>query len=411
MKLVRTRRLLVVGLILSSVIALPANLYATNAQQRDIMLQGITDFNVDDCTLGSGGGLAGDAATAATSENAKAIFLFLISNNFTRNNNQPMNAVQAAGALANFQMESNLNPGTVEDTDSTTKVGHGIAQWTGGRWNGGGLDSLQGFASSKNKDWFDLGVQLEFIKYELDNVAYWGDAVWGDGEPTVDGLFWPNFKNATDPTIASEAWTRRMERPKEKYYQARKATQFAAAQNFYQQFSSLAPSVSTSTSTGAACSGPNDSLALANGTIESTARTMAGWGGTYIWGGGHGSIGDLRSRIDARFAGQQGVDCSGFVRASIYIATGTDIGSFTADPDNSTSTLSNNKYMTKLSNISEAQPGDVFLNARQTHVGIILENNGTSFTTAESFDKGKGMGIGNQLYSKIGAVYRFNGGS
>lgn len=423
MRTARARILLILGLIVfSSAIATPVSALS----KADLFNMEIPMYLPgDDC--GTDAGVGGDVAVISTSDNAQAIFTFLISNNFARNNNQPMTAVQAAGVMANIQMESGMNPSLVEKGGT----GHGIVQWSFGRWNGGGTNSLQGFAASKNTPWTDLGTQLAFLKQELDTTQ-WGIDVFQTPEGTHSGHFWPAFTGATDPTVASEAWTRRFERPNETAYQNRKANQFAAAQQFYNQFSSQAPSAPVSTTTGAICASNVANTAIASGSIANVAQVMAGWGGTYRWGGGHDQSGKptLATVIQQRFQGgtikdchegicppvpnENGVDCSGFVRAVIYQSTGTDIyaGStktpkgFTADTDSA----DHNGYLIKVPNVSDAQPGDIFIHA-DVHTGIILTNTGAGFTTAESIQTNKGMGILTHDYNYVSAVYRFVGGA
>lgn len=57
------------------------------------------------------------------------------------------------GLLGNWQQESGLNPEAVEGNGA----GHGLAQWTGGRWN-----ALNAYAKKKNKSWKNLGLQLDY---------------------------------------------------------------------------------------------------------------------------------------------------------------------------------------------------------------------------------------------------------
>lgn len=109
---------------------------------------------------------------------------------------------KAAAIFGNLMQESSgLNPKGLEANGSGTPgyTGHGIVQWSWGRWRTDygttqdqqrvpnaartsdltdfapyppitdNLDtrSLLGFASSKNKPWYDLGVQVEFMKSEI----------------------------------------------------------------------------------------------------------------------------------------------------------------------------------------------------------------------------------------------------
>lgn len=58
------------------------------------------------------------------------------------------------GLLGNWQQESSLDPSSIEKPSG---AGHGLAQWTAGRW-----DLLQAYAKKHNKKWDNLGLQLSF---------------------------------------------------------------------------------------------------------------------------------------------------------------------------------------------------------------------------------------------------------
>lgn len=58
------------------------------------------------------------------------------------------------GLLGNWQQESSLDPGAIEKPSG---AGHGLSQWTAGRW-----DLLQAYAKKHNKSWSNLGLQLAF---------------------------------------------------------------------------------------------------------------------------------------------------------------------------------------------------------------------------------------------------------
>ena len=105
-------------------------------------------------------------------------------------------------------------------------------------------------------------------------------------------------------------------------------------------------------------------------------------------GAGHGSLTDLQNRINHHFTSGYGVNCSGFVRAVIYTATGLDVlhnGNYIQD-------IIDSGYFDKISE-SNLKPGDVFYTNDTSaghHIGIVTEvigydSNGTAtFRTAES---------------------------
>lgn len=66
--------------------------------------------------------------------------------------------VHVAAIMGNMYAESGINPGSIEAGNS---IGHGICQWSYGRWNGPG--GLLEFASAQGKEWTDIAVQLDFF--------------------------------------------------------------------------------------------------------------------------------------------------------------------------------------------------------------------------------------------------------
>ncbi|MCL2736280.1 MAG: peptidoglycan DD-metalloendopeptidase family protein [Propionibacteriaceae bacterium] len=159
--------------------------------------------------------------------------------------------------------------------------------------------------------------------------------------------------------------------------------------------------------------------------IVAAATDMGAWGGAYLWGGGHGSLGDLTQRMAHRFAGgrvvtvdetppgdtnagvtpnQWGVDCSGFVRAVIYQATGVDTGDWAVDP-----TLDGDDgHHFVLVSEDTAQPGDLFFTAG--HTGVILSTDPATRTYQAMSARDVDMGMGTSTYtygSAVRGVYRF----
>ena len=132
-------------------------------------------------------------------------------------------------------------------------------------------------------------------------------------------------------------------------------------------------------------------------SIVTTAKRFSSWrqiyGSSYeddenTGGAGHGNVSDLENRINHHFTSGYGVNCSGFVRAVIYEATGTDVMKNGIYIEN----IVNSGYFTE---ISEAQikPGDIFYTTEGSsghHIGIIIEvlgydaNKTATFRTAES---------------------------
>lgn len=109
---------------------------------------------------------------------------------------------------------------------------------------------------------------------------------------------------------------------------------------------------------------------------------------TYLWGGGHDKIESLQQIIDmaknGREKGKAILDCSGFVRASLYMAYGIDIGG------SSTSGYASIPQLQEVSR-SEIGPGDVAW--RPGHVEIV-----TSVTDGVVYTQGaRGPGNGGPI--------------
>ncbi len=72
---------------------------------------------------------------------------------------------QAAGFLGNMETESGISPKAVESGGT----GHGLVQWSFGRWSGSYPGGLSGWANKQGKSWQDINLQLDFLWYELNH--------------------------------------------------------------------------------------------------------------------------------------------------------------------------------------------------------------------------------------------------
>lgn len=150
---------------------------------------------------------------------AEKVFRFLTTTPFSGLENKPFNALQAAGALGNFQQESSMNPGALQDPGT----GIGLAQWSSDNDNPrkGNLLSL---AFEMGKPWQDLEVQLTMIRNEI-NAGY-GKSLLNRG-----------FNNVSTPQEASYVFQVIYEgagKPEQ-------AKRDNAAIGYYQAFKDLAP--------------------------------------------------------------------------------------------------------------------------------------------------------------------------
>lgn len=95
--------------------------------------------------------------------NAEKVYNFLVVTPIKTNNNQPLNAAQAAGAVGNLMRESGGDDYNLK-TDASNGSHFGIVQWGGTRFT-----ALKNFAAKKGTQWTDLRTQLEFMIHELEN--------------------------------------------------------------------------------------------------------------------------------------------------------------------------------------------------------------------------------------------------
>lgn len=115
---------------------------------------------------------------ASIEEKQDAMGSWLTSNSFEFLGGKPMSKAQASAVIGNFSAESQLgfdvteghtmDGASNEEVDAWTKGGArglGLAQWT---WNPGRAGNLISLAKSMGKNWYDVEVQLEMIKQELD---------------------------------------------------------------------------------------------------------------------------------------------------------------------------------------------------------------------------------------------------
>jgi hypothetical protein len=97
--------------------------------------------------------VTGQATLLAGNSNEEKIWNYLIQE-------LGLNDIQAAGIMGNVEQESGFSPTALNPSSGA----YGIAQWLGGR-----KTALISFAASKGKPKSDLGVQLDFLKQELEN--------------------------------------------------------------------------------------------------------------------------------------------------------------------------------------------------------------------------------------------------
>ena len=116
--------------------------------------------------LGCGGPVApeslGESASALTANDKTAFDYFL---------GKGLTATQAAGIVGNLDVESGIDPKAVQGGGP----GRGIAQWSAGaRWDTTAGDNVKSYASTNGADPLSLGLQLDFIWFELTTFPTYG---------------------------------------------------------------------------------------------------------------------------------------------------------------------------------------------------------------------------------------------
>jgi len=132
-----------------------------------VVAAALTAFSLAACGQAAPGGGADDErvdeSASALTANDKTAFDYFLAKGLT--------PVQAAGIVGNLDQESNMNPGAVQPGGP----GRGIAQWSvGGRWNSDAGDNAVAYAASHGKSVSSLGLQLDFIWFELTTFSGYG---------------------------------------------------------------------------------------------------------------------------------------------------------------------------------------------------------------------------------------------
>ncbi len=146
------------------------------------------------------GETAGDAGSSEKKNDSCCLIENTTTNLAGRNNREKiwnylvgelkLNDKQAAGVMGNMEQESGFNPTAVNPSSGA----YGIAQWLGGR-----KTSLENFAQEKGKSKSNLGVQLEYLKKEL--------------EGSYKSSVYEPLKNANSVAESTRIWLEKFEIP------------------------------------------------------------------------------------------------------------------------------------------------------------------------------------------------------
>ncbi len=173
--------IILISLILSSTLS---NIARAEFDERFYKLNDIIYYDAgEDCAPASSGNMAD--INLEGNDNAEKIWNFLKSKGFTDE--------QVAGIMGSLWGESNhFNPDLNEEGNG---IGYGIAQWSFGR-----RTNLENYAKEQGKPISDLGVQLNFLWYELE---------------TSQSAAKNAVTSSNSVLEATTAWTLQFERPRE----------------------------------------------------------------------------------------------------------------------------------------------------------------------------------------------------
>lgn len=139
-------------------------------------------YDERDCSLSSSTNLTG-------SDNQQRAFNYFVQKGLT--------AEQSAGIVGNLVQESEVDP----KSNQPDGPGRGIAQWSeGDRW-----DELLKYASSRGANAEDLGLQLDFMWYEMTSVSPWSSTLPAlKATKTIEEatrVFEENYEKAGEPVM------------------------------------------------------------------------------------------------------------------------------------------------------------------------------------------------------------------
>jgi cell wall-associated NlpC family hydrolase len=413
----KLRRTLIIAAAIAAIIAQPvSSSYAIKSGQFEIFRLSISNFN-DDVPCVAGSASPGSCAALATTRQEIAATMSETdkTNLFKRVSVESSSSYEHKKAMMEtiFNRTISWNMGSIQcviaaDNSDIDCAGNNGAGYWGSAWPG----SLSGNIDEWERAFREVVDGSNFANFADGNVSK-ADAEWNKRFVNATGCALPYGESTCQPmpTGLSEV------KDNIEYYVRHKSLS-----SQWDNIVSSCGGYNTSTNvaaTNTTCS--DDNSELITGSIADVARQLASFENPcYLYGGGHGDAPkaqDLQKKIDNKFQGgnkkisngkvssEFGVDCSGFVRAAVWKATGVDVN-FVALANGSGLPL---KYFDEV-RPSEAQPGDVFTTVGYGHTGIILKNKGGGkFTIAHSSRSGCGANNGPHIaeQASVGRIWRF----
>lgn len=259
----------------------------------------------------------------------------------------------AAGILGVLQLESRLDPNSVNSSSGAT----GLAQWLGNR-----KSALEDLAKKENKSATNLGVQLDYLDQELNSSYYSSNK---------------KIFKYTDVHKATKEWLMDFEGMSKNPEQWYLSQRYAYADHWYSVFGSNDPVSSTTldnASTGSISElGCSSDPSYSGSDIVKTAESMKGW---FYYVQSHPSS-DLGSDL-TKPNKTGGTDCSGFVWLTLNKAGYTvpaNMGWYTATM--ASDATGSHQWLKQISE-SDAKAGDVVIVNKGTgggndgHTAILL---------------------------------------
>ena len=325
------------------------------------------------CAAGTGGNLVGDTVV-------QKAFLYFVSKGLTTK--------QAAGVLGNLIVESGggtIDPKSHQDGGG---IGRGIAQWSvNGRW----VDLLA-FAQKDGRSEWDLGLQLDFLWHELNDVAPWNQTL-------------APLKASTTITDATRIFMEKFEKPGIPHFDQR----LGYANDTYNRYAASAGSATPNTGTPAA-----PGCGLAGGSVVAIAQAELAKGvleNPIGCDAGNPSVkGDCGVEVNKYTDGMLEFWCADFV-SWVYRQAGTPFtggasgGWRIANVGNVMAWFNENGEFFNNGATAAPKPGDAVSIGNGEHIGIVEKIVGNDLyvfsgnTSTANFSNG--VGVGRAIYKNF----------
>ncbi len=333
----------------------------------------------------NGGGTNSSCVTVGNDlgvgENPELAFRFFINKGFSEK--------QAAGIIGNFMVESGVNPkrvqgeGVIESTTLPSTGGYGIAQWDDRK------KALASFATSQKQPLYSLGLQLDFVMFELNGT---------------EKNAYEAFLKTTTIKDATTVWMTEYERPGKPALSDRIAAANKAFGDFSGAVTSPEPLAPTTTT---ACTGSGDIVTialaeLAKNVLEQPIGCDAG---------NPSKPGDCGPEVNKYTDNTLEYWCADFV-SWVYKQSGSPFTGGASGGWRIASVEGVQAYMEEkgvfyknVSGTPDPRPGDVYVINNGEHIGIVVKVEGKDLhvvsgnTSTDNYSNG--VGVGDTVYKNF----------